>query len=237
VVVDADGSESLETLASVWARHADWLLVGSGGLARKLVPESAAAKRGSGRTSSPRTELGHTSSLGAELGQTSSLRTEPGPVLVVAGSPSPMTRAQLERLQSRAVFTVVRRGEPPPPVPARQAVLVACTPPSSERDAGESAAAVADTVLAWSHELRPAALVLAGGATARLVCERLGATGVALSGELGPGIPIGRLVGGQWDTVMVVTKAGGFGTPTTLLDAVQTLMSYHIPTSGAEGRP
>ena len=44
-------------------------------------------------------------------------------------------------------------------------------------------------------------------------------------GELAPGVPFGHLVGGQWDTVSVVTKAGGFGTPTTLLDVVRALMS------------
>src|SRR5439155_5812416 len=97
------------------------------------------------------------------------------------------------------------------------------TPRTSERDAGESAQAVAETVGEWSGSLRPGAVVLAGGATARKVCERLGAAGVRLSGELSPGVPIGRLVGGVWDQVLVVTKAGGFGSPNTLLDVVRSV--------------
>ena len=44
-----------------------------------------------------------------------------------------------------------------------------------------------------------------------------------LSGEFSPGVPIGRLVGGVWNDVLVVTKAGGFGTPNTLLDVVRAL--------------
>jgi uncharacterized protein YgbK (DUF1537 family) len=66
-------------------------------------------------------------------------------------------------------------------------------------------------------------LVLTGGATARFVCERLGAHGVRLEGELQPGVPYGTLHGGLWHGVQVVTKAGGFGTPDTLLDVVRAL--------------
>ena len=108
-------------------------------------------------------------------------------------------------------------------------VLVLCTTAAMERDSGECARAVADAVAAWATEaaedsvFRPGAVVLAGGATARLVCERLGAHGVRLAGELQPGIPYGHLQGGLWDGVRVVTKAGGFGLPETLLDVVHAL--------------
>jgi uncharacterized protein YgbK (DUF1537 family) len=44
-----------------------------------------------------------------------------------------------------------------------------------------------------------------------------------LSGELSPGVPIGHLVSGLWDQVLVVTKAGGFGNPNTLLDVVRSV--------------
>ena len=37
VVVDADTSDCLRSVASAWRRHADWLLVGSGGLARQVA--------------------------------------------------------------------------------------------------------------------------------------------------------------------------------------------------------
>jgi uncharacterized protein YgbK (DUF1537 family) len=104
-------------------------------------------------------------------------------------------------------------------------VLVVCTPSPTcgARDLGGWARTVAATVAAWADEFRPGALVLTGGATARAVCERLGAHGARLQGELEPGIPTGYLVGGIWDGVRVVTKAGGFGAPETLLDVVRAL--------------
>ncbi len=216
VVVDADSSECLQSVAAAWRDHPDWLLVGSGGLARQVAGPSV-SRRGM-----------HVPSV-------------TGPVLVIAGSPTPVTAAQIDQLRGLGSVTTVTAGSagirggamacvaeaglalaPPPRQPAH-GLLVLRTPPVRERDAGESAQAIADTVDAWSRRLLPAAVILAGGATARKVCERLGAAGVRLLGELSPGVPIGRLVGGRWDQVLVVTKAGGFGTPTTLLDAVRSL--------------
>jgi uncharacterized protein YgbK (DUF1537 family) len=66
------------------------------------------------------------------------------------------------------------------------------------------------------------ALVLTGGDTAVGVAQRLGATGVLLEGEVEPGVPVGTLIGPR--PYRVVTKAGGFGDPATLLKAVQRLL-------------
>jgi uncharacterized protein YgbK (DUF1537 family) len=129
-----------------------------------------------------------------------------GPVLVVAGSPAAATRAQLDRLHSLV-----------------DDIFILSTPPTSERDVGEAAHAVADAVAAWSKTNRPGAVVLIGGATGRAVCERVNVNGVRLIGELNPGIPCGFLVGGDWDALLVVTKAGGFGSPDTLLDVAYAL--------------
>jgi uncharacterized protein YgbK (DUF1537 family) len=129
-----------------------------------------------------------------------------GPLLIVAGSPAAATRAQLERLSQ-----------------CEANVVIMSTPPATERDAGEAAHSVADAVATWSQTHRPGAVVLVGGATARAVCERFKANGVRLVGELSPGIPCGSLVGGFWDAMPVVTKAGGFGSPDTLLDVAYAL--------------
>jgi uncharacterized protein YgbK (DUF1537 family) len=199
VVVDTDTARCLHSVAGAWQQHPEWLLVGSGGLTRQVA----------GPGDPP---------------PTFDVPSANGPILIVAGSPAPMTRAQIDRLGTTASVSVVGAQGQAPPMPQEPgAVLVLCTPPASERDAGESAAAVAATVAEWAKTLRPGAVVLAGGATARRVCERLGALGLRLAGELSPGVPIGRMVGGVWDDVLVVTKAGGFGTPTTLLDVVRAL--------------
>jgi uncharacterized protein YgbK (DUF1537 family) len=132
---------------------------------------------------------------------TGSLPKTHGTVLVVSGSPAPETHAQLERLPPR--------------------VEVLRTPPAVERDAGEAAALLARAVAQRTD--KPGLLVLTGGQTARLVCETLGVHGVRILGEVQPGIPVGRLEGGAWDQTLVVTKAGGFGGPDALLDALRLL--------------
>ena len=76
---------------------------------------------------------------------------------------------------------------------------------------------------AWARDHTPRAVLLTGGATAREVSHRLGATSLRLLGELQPGVPVGTLEDGLWHGITVVTKAGGFGTPETLLDVVRGL--------------
>jgi uncharacterized protein YgbK (DUF1537 family) len=220
IVVDADASECLRRVATAWQRHADWLLVGSGGLSRQV----AAARDAAVATQVPPGTATDAATQAPTVKRAVHGALDGGPVLVVAGSPASMTAAQLERLRDMGSFTVVTANPPAPPLPhLPHDLLVLCTRATTERDAGESAQAVADTVLAWSEGLLPAAVVLAGGATARKVCERLGAVGLRLTGEVSPGIPIGHLLGGVWDQVPVVTKAGGFGTPDTLLDVLRAL--------------
>jgi uncharacterized protein YgbK (DUF1537 family) len=53
------------------------------------------------------------------------------------------------------------------------------------------------------------------------VARRLGATGIELEGEVEVGVPVGTLIGPRPHPV--VTKAGGFGGPDTLVEAVQAL--------------
>ena len=83
VVVDADTSDCLQSIAGAWRAHANWLLVGSGGLARQVAGPAALAP---GATPVP---------------------SAAGPILVIAGSPAPMTAAQLERLRGPASVTTM----------------------------------------------------------------------------------------------------------------------------------
>jgi uncharacterized protein YgbK (DUF1537 family) len=177
-IVDAESSADLRRVADSADEHPEWLLVGSAGLARQLAPPHQ-------RASVPATR---------------------GDVLVVAGSPTAVTRDQLQGLDG-----------------LNDNVTLLTTPPTDERDAGEAAAALANRVLSWSERHTPGGVVLTGGATARAVSHRLGATSLRLLGELEPGVPIGQLQDGIWHGVTVVTKAGGFGTPDTLLDVVRAL--------------
>lgn len=69
----------------------------------------------------------------------------------------------------------------------------------------------------------PGGLFLCGGDTALMVCRKLGVRAIELVGEIAPGIPMGRLVGGVADGHAVITKSGGFGDATILGRVVDVL--------------
>src|SRR5262245_31836052 len=66
-------------------------------------------------------------------------------------------------------------------------------------------------------------LVLVGGDTSMKLYRNLDAAGIRIEGEVQPGVPHGRWVGGRWNEQPVVTKAGGFGQADTLTRAVAFL--------------
>ena len=88
-----------------------------------------------------------------------------------------------------------------------------------EHEAARVVAALADQVA--NLEGLFDALVLTGGDTAIHIARKLGASGVHLERELETGVPYGHLIGPKPHAV--VTKAGGFGTPQTLLNVLNTL--------------
>lgn len=69
----------------------------------------------------------------------------------------------------------------------------------------------------------PGGLFLCGGDTASMVCRKLGVRAIELAGEIAPGIPMGRIVGGRADGHAVITKSGGFGDATILGRVVDVL--------------
>ena len=64
---------------------------------------------------------------------------------------------------------------------------------------------------------RPDGLFLSGGDTAAAVLGAIGASAVLLQVEILPGVIQGTVMGGVGDGLPVVTKAGAFGEPDTLL--------------------
>ena len=60
---------------------------------------------------------------------------------------------------------------------------------------------------------------LSGGDVAIAVAHALGATGFQIRGRVAECVPYGHFLGGRWSRP-VMTKAGGFGTDTTLLHVV-----------------
>ncbi|WP_225335545.1 four-carbon acid sugar kinase family protein [Halomicrobium urmianum] len=89
-----------------------------------------------------------------------------------------------------------------------------------ERIAGTLAAAAGVAV----DEGSPSGLLATGGDVAVDVLRELGATGVRLTGRaVEDGVPVGRLLDGPAAGTPLVTKAGGFGSESTLVDALDLL--------------
>jgi uncharacterized protein YgbK (DUF1537 family) len=65
--------------------------------------------------------------------------------------------------------------------------------------------------------------VLTGGDIAGATCEVLNGEGIRVIGEVEAGIPYGKLFGGSFDGMLIVTKAGAFGTEQALSKALQTI--------------
>jgi uncharacterized protein YgbK (DUF1537 family) len=210
VVADAERNADLETLVRAVSDPATVLWAGSAGLALALgsVYPGPCARY-----------------AGVERGPVR-------PVLVVVGSLSGVVREQVRRLvgaygnvdipvgvgEADAVQEAVES--------AREALAGgACAVVRSPEERSASSESVlgslAEVAVLLSEEELFEGMVLTGGATAVGVARRLGASGIRLEGELEAGIPIGALIGPR--PYPVVTKAGGFGGPDTLVGAVEAL--------------
>jgi uncharacterized protein YgbK (DUF1537 family) len=67
--------------------------------------------------------------------------------------------------------------------------------------------------------------VLTGGDIAGAACKVLNGEGIRVIGEVEAGIPYGKLFGGSFDGLPLVTKAGAFGTEQAFAKSLQTLTS------------
>jgi D-threonate/D-erythronate kinase len=154
-----------------------------------------------------------------------------GPVMLVVGSRSPVAREQARRLQAQeGVVTVTadpealldghaersqgllaRIGEA---LGAGQDVLVllGLEPMVGLHRGPELARRLGELLVSQAGIL--GGLFATGGDIARAVLKALGANGLHLLGEVEPGVPLG--VTDSARPLRVVTKAGGFGSPTTL---------------------
>lgn len=224
VVADAEEDRHLEALVRAVPDPAEVLWIGSAGLAAALsrvYPGPHAAAAGVSDSDAP-------------------IRTSRR-ILVVVGSTNEVVREQLRcvagesetvsvPLDSRAVADgnsdeAVRAAFES----AREAlekgsntVLYTTVGEDLDSECAERLVEdVAEVVAGLSEEGLFEALVLTGGDTAVHVARALGAQGIVLKEEIEAGVPVGTLIGPN--PYPVVTKAGGFGAPDTLLKALQTL--------------
>ncbi|MDT0301866.1 four-carbon acid sugar kinase family protein [Streptomonospora wellingtoniae] len=205
VVADAGTQADLECLAAAIAL-----------LGRRAVPVGSAG-------------------LAGPMGRAWARAETPAPVLVVVTSLHAATREQVARLSESLPVRHCTAADL-----AGDAAWTAWSASTEEllADSGEALAIVAPDergggldpaevarrfgALAAGLAVRNpvSGFVVTGGDGARALAEALGATAIALTGEVAPGVPAGTLSGGRLHGRPIVTKAGGFGAPDALLTAV-----------------
>ena len=153
-----------------------------------------------------------------------------GPVLVVVGSRSSVAREQARALLATGEVThlvlyprALLAGPSDPRWPsaalsdalsARRDVLLTVDEESAGLEHGPAIAAAVGVLVA-PHRARLGGVVATGGDIARALLGAAGATGLHLSGEVEPGVPVG--LANTDPPLPFVSKAGAFGSPETLL--------------------
>jgi D-threonate/D-erythronate kinase len=173
-------------------------------------------------------------------------------ILIIGGSASVVTHAQLQRLQDGGLHSfelprdlVSGDGQGGTAGRRKLARLLGnalaggsvifrtfaerCTgngdkgTPIPQRIAGVMAGVALDALMEARVDAGDLVLILTGGDTALGVLQLLDYQGIELEGELLEGIVRGNLRGGPWDGLTVVTKAGAFGKEDALLRIVERL--------------
>jgi uncharacterized protein YgbK (DUF1537 family) len=66
-------------------------------------------------------------------------------------------------------------------------------------------------------------LILIGGETSCEVLRSMGFQGLHIEGEIIPGVPICRIIGGKWSRLLLITKAGSFGDESTFEEILKSI--------------
>ena len=184
------------------------LLAGSGGLTTALA-------NALGEWAVPR--------LGEKSWRINSSREVVRPTLIFTGSNNPVTARQIDTLlQARLVdvHSLQRRQAMQDSLRQHQLAVVRVPVHQSRDDTIFKTLASFDFLFT---ESRLANLVVIGGDTAALILRWLETQAIEIHGEIAPGIPWGRMIGGKADGLALCTKAGGFGKPGSLVQIVTFL--------------
>lgn len=232
IIFDAITRQDLRNVADVgFDLDKRPLFVGSAGLAEEVARKLSPMERTSG-THKPAKPCSH--------------------IFIISGSTSGITHEQLKRLQRMDIFSFelsksflaeegpdieAAKGELTPSISDAltngHVILKTCSERLISEDPETSpihlkiAKVIGEVALSVLKEsgvgIRDTALVLTGGDTAFSVLRLLKIEGIEIDGEILEGIVIGRLIGGKWNGLKVVTKAGAFGKEDALENIVTML--------------
>ena len=196
VILDADSQETLNRQVACIPAPEAVLWVGSPGLAialASLVP-SALSERPVGNDVVRR-------------------------ALIVAGSTNPVTHAQCNTLRAAKIPVVPDIAYAPRDAP----VLCLCAPQQRQRDAIAMVRTMAEQATSASARKDYGVIIATCGETISAILDRLGISRFILLHELEPGFPVGLAEQEDGTPLTIAMKAGGFGSPATLLHAVNVL--------------
>ncbi|MFN8523810.1 MAG: four-carbon acid sugar kinase family protein [Chloroflexota bacterium] len=164
--------------------------------------------------------------------------------LVIAGSWSPITRRQVDRLiQDGALHltahrqhSAARAGQTAAALRRGRAVVLTLPPtarPPTVRAEHAASVRLAEAGREILDRVKPRGLILTGGATAQACLGALGITRLRIQSELLPGIPLstplGDHVDGAWADLPIISKSGAFGADDTLVRLTSLNPGEHDP--------
>ncbi|OYU19351.1 MAG: hypothetical protein CFE34_05745 [Rhodobacteraceae bacterium PARR1] len=131
--------------------------------------------------------------------------------LFILGTSHPATRAQ--------AFALAALTQPAPSNgtihPQGHAPLLLDPVPASP-DAQNTRAALRASLSRLMPPQDGSALLITGGDCLALLLRVTAATGLVCLGEVAPGLPLSRIIGGRLDGARIISKSGGFGPPEAL---------------------
>jgi len=201
LILDADSQETLNRQVARFPDPGDILWAGSPGLALALAARMPAAA---------------TSDTMADL--------KAQRVLIVAGSANPVTHAQCDALRAQGTPVVGQMAE----APADACIVCLRAPFTRRTDSAILLTELAGEASTSIMQHRYDAVIATGGETMAAILNRLGITGFTLIGEVEPGFPVGRAAQANGSPLVIAMKAGGFGSPDTLLHAAKVLSGAAI---------
>lgn len=180
-------------------------------------------------------------------------RSRPDCLLVVVGSPSAHSRDQLTAV-TECLPADIRELEPTVDAATAADMAIASvregrstvgwrTSPVSPDTAARFVEQVPRTLASATARVVESCpvggLFVCGGEAATAILESLGATGLDIESEVQPLVVAGRLAGGPWHGLPVVTKGGLVGDDRAILDslfALQTMMTQRTRTNSPVGK-
>ncbi|MEO2039225.1 MAG: four-carbon acid sugar kinase family protein, partial [Martelella sp.] len=139
------------------------------------------------------------------------------PLMIINGSRDAITVAQIERLRELTPVVDAPDGAVPTMAGAELPLVLSISDGGGGLSGEAAGNRFCDGASRLLNALRPRSLLVAGGESCNGILDRLGIRSLQVAAELRPGLPVSHAVA-PWGNLQLVTKSGGFGTPSLLAE-------------------